>query len=84
MNSDYNNVRMMSDTVGCLYNIISQVAQVELEDMSDFMEINFRITFPLRGCAKKKMPKIRDYDGTGWVGRGLTQIFFGKIIPKQL
>ena len=38
-----------------------------------------------RGFAKKKNPIIRDYYGNGWVGPGLTRIFFWKIvlnIPK--
>ena len=30
----------------------------------------------LRGFGKKKNPKIRDYYGSGWVGRGLSQFFF--------
>ena len=34
----------------------------------------------VRGSAKKQ---IRDYNGSGWVGRGLTRIFFfWKIFPK--
>ena len=32
----------------------------------------------LRGFAKKKFQKIRDYYGSGWEGPGLTRIFFGK------
>ena len=32
----------------------------------------------VRGCAKKKIQKIRDYYGIGWVGPGLTRIFWGK------
>ncbi len=30
----------------------------------------------LWGRAKKTIPKIRDYYGSGWVGPGLTRIFF--------
>ena len=30
----------------------------------------------LRGFAKKKIQKIWDYYGSGWVGPGLTRIFF--------
>ena len=32
----------------------------------------------LRGFAKNFFQKIRDYYGSGWVGPGLTLIFFGK------
>ena len=31
----------------------------------------------VRGFAKKTIPKFRDYYGSGWVGPGLTRIFFG-------
>ena len=33
-----------------------------------------------RLCKENKIPKIRDYYGSGWVGQGLTRIFlvFGK------
>ena len=40
-----------------------------------------------RGFAKKKNPIIPDYYGSGWVGPGITRIFFGKssqIIPKPV
>ena len=32
----------------------------------------------LRGFAKKKIPKIQDYYGSGWVGPGLSEFFFVK------
>ena len=32
--------------------------------------------WPVRGFAKKKKKKIRDYYGCGWVSPGLTRIFF--------
>ena len=38
--------------------------------------------FPLRGFAKKKIQKIRDYYGSGWVGPGLTRNFFLENRPK--
>ena len=42
----------------------------------------------LRGFAKKKIPKIRDYYGSGWMGPGLTRNYFcGKSSqnsPKQV
>ena len=36
----------------------------------------------LRGCAKEKIPKIRGYYGSGWVGPGLTRNFFVENRPK--
>ena len=37
----------------------------------------------IRGSAKKKNPKFRDYYGSGWVGPGLTRnVFFLENHPK--
>ena len=66
MNSDYNNVRMMSDLVGCLYNIISQVAQVE--DCQISWKSISGSRFPIGAVQRRKIPKIQDYYGSGWVG----------------
>ena len=33
----------------------------------------------LGALQRRKIPKIRDYYGSGWVGPGLTRIFFGKL-----
>ena len=35
-------------------------------------------TYTVKGFAKKTIPKIRVYYGSGWVGPGLTRIFFFK------
>ena len=35
-------------------------------------------------CKERKIPKIRVYYGSGWVGPCLTLIFFWRIIPKSL
>ena len=40
------------------------------------------LDFCLRGSAKKKIQRIRDYYGSGWLGPGLTQIFFFLNRPK--
>ena len=34
------------------------------------------LTYDLRAMQRKKIQKIRDYYGSGWVGPGLTQNFF--------
>ena len=33
-------------------------------------------------CKERKIPKIRDYYGSGWVGLGLTRFFFLENRPK--
>ena len=51
----------------------------EKKDRKTEAKLNGQCKCGLRGCAKKKIQKIREYYGSGWVGPG---IFFLKIIPK--
>ena len=53
-------------------------------DISHWMAIIKKTSISYLGALqRKKIPNIRDYYGSGWVGPGLTQIFFwGKIFPK--
>ena len=39
-------------------------------------EISELLTYTYGLCKEKTIPKIRDYYGSGWVGPGLTRIFF--------
>ena len=42
----------------------------------------FSLRDPKGLCKENKIPKIRVYYGSGWVGPGPTRIFLWKIIPK--
>ena len=50
--------------------------------MNDFIVSAGRQSLPSISFAKKKIPKIQDYYGSGWVGPGLTRNLFLENHPE--
>ena len=55
----------------------------DVPHLQSHMSITYTRSKESRGFAKKKIPKIRVYYGSGWVGPGLTRNFFSFGKPSQ-